>query len=821
LPPFSRYGQTPFMWLSRAVRMLSVLFLWHSGPLGAAQAQQSPSVVKQIDATMAEGRKLRGAGRFAEAIEKFTSAAHAAHEIEDADREAIALRESSACHVFLFHYRDALALAQTAQILAIRAKDNTEAGADAMIECTIYRGLGDLPLAGKESQEAIRLLADTPRRDFYSKALVNQAILEMQEGRSAQASEWANRAVEAAHQANLGRDEGFAWDIAGLVFLENKQLPEAEKAFHKAVAIRTDLKDNDSLAVTHEHLAELELGRHNYVGALKWIDQAFAAHSPAFQVNAQYYPVHVRAEILLGLGRTHDALTEFRRAVELASDWRSEALPGDVTSTLTVAQLHEVYEDYAELAATIALRTHDSGLARSGLEVLAENRAASLREQLTLSYDQNLRLPPEYFELVSELQKQQARVTLGEKSQEHEAKLREIRLRLSDLENKIGLKVLNVASQREKNPHKNSLRSIQTRLSTSEVLLSFCLGKQRSFVWAVTGDDVSLYELPDETTIGQQAKAFTIAARMGQDTGGPGRVLSQTLFGQLSAAVRQKRDWLLTGDGALLEGVPFSALPAPAGENGFLSPARSLRLVPSELLLLQPKASAPAPLFVGVADPVYNLADSRRTAGLALVPAKHTGSVTSLARLVSSDREVRTAARMSGVPDTELLTGLHASGDALRQAAAKRPELVHFAVHVVSPDARPQEAALALSLTSDSVPELLTPEAIASYRVPGSLVVMSGCDSEQGKAVPSAGLIGLSRAWLLAGAVAVVVSAWPTPDDAGQFFSAFYSHLQKQTGPLAKRASIALKEAQSDMQRGGGYRSLPSLWAAYSIISKE
>jgi CHAT domain-containing protein len=810
------------MWLSKAVRMLSVLYLWHSGLLGAAQAQQSSSLVKQIDATIAEGTKLRGTGQFAQAIEKFTSAARAAHEIADADREAVALRGSSTCQLFLFHYRDALALAQASQVLAIRAKDNTEAGNAAMIECTIYRGLGDLALAEKESEEAIRLLANSPRRDFYSKALLNQAVLEMQEGRSAQASEWANRAVEVAHQANLGPGEGFAWDIAGLVFLENKQLPEAEKAFNKAVAIRTALKDSDSLAVTHEHLAELELGRHNYVGALKWIDQAFAAHSPAFKVNAQYYPVHVRAEILLGLGRTHDALSEFRRAVELASDWRSEALPGDVTSTLTVAQLHEVYEDYAELAATIALRTHDSGLARSGLEALAENRAASLREQLTLSFDQNLRLPPDYFELVSELQKEQARVTLGEKSQEHEAKLREIRLRLSDLENKIGLKVLNVASQQEKNPHKNSLRSIQTRLSTSEVLLSFCLGKQKSFVWAVTGDDVSLYELPDETTIGQQAKAFTMAARSGQDTGGPGRVLNQTLFGQLSPGVRQKRDWLLTGDGALLEGVPFSALPALPGEAGFLSSARSIRLLPSELLLLQPKAATPAPLFVGVADPIYNLADSRRAAAaLPLVAARHTGSITSLARLASSDREVKTAARMSGVPDAELLTGLHASGEALRQAAAKRPELVHFAVHVVSPDARPQEAALALSLTSDGVPELLTAEAIASYRVPGSLVVMSGCDSEQGKAVPSAGLIGLSRAWLLAGAAAVIVSAWPTPDDAGQFFSAFYFHLQKQTGPLAKRAAIALKEAQLDMQRGGGYRSSPSLWAAYSIISKE
>src|ERR1700685_1299320 len=583
----------------------------HSGLLGAAQSQRDPPLVQKLDATMAEGKTLRAAGDFAQAIQKFTSAAHWAHNLADLNREAAALRESSACHVSLFQYREALELAQASRALASQVKDDTAAGAAAMVLCSIYSLLGDIAQAEKESEYSIRELANTSRIDFLAKALLNQAMLDMSERRSAQAAQWANRAVEAAHKANLSPIEGIAWDISGLVLLETKQLPEAEKAFDKAVAIRTALNDTDSLAVTHEHLAELELKKGNYSAALKFIDQAFAAHSPSFKMNAQYYPVHVRAQILLGLGRTHDALLEFRHAVDLASEWRSGALPGDVTGTLTVAQLHEVYEDYAELAATLALKNHDLTLTRAGLEALTENRAASLREQLTLSLDQDLRLPPEYFELVSTLQREQANVTLGEKPQEHEAKLREIRLQLSDLENKIGLKLLDDPQHQEKNPHKNSLRSIQARLSGTEVLLSFCLGKHLSYVWAVTGDDVNLYELPDESAIGAQAKAFTNAARAGQDTTGSGRVLSQTLFGQLNAAVWRKHDWLIAADGALLDGVPFSALPGRGGESTPLSATRSVRLLPSELLLLQPKTPAPAPVFVGIADPVYNLADSR------------------------------------------------------------------------------------------------------------------------------------------------------------------------------------------------------------------
>ena len=611
-----------------------------------------------------------------------------------------------------------------------------------------------------------------------------------------------------------------ARDLDGIVLVLGNHLTEGEQALSKAAAIQTGIHDTDHLAVTHEHFAELELRKHNYASALKYIDQAFAANTPYFKRNAQYYPIHVRAQILLGLGRTSEALAEFKRAADSATEWRSNALPGDVTGTFTVAQLHEVYQDYAELAATLALKNHDAALTRSAFEALAENRAASLREQLALSLDKNLRLPPEYFELVSALQKEQAKVTLGEKPQEHEAKLREIRVQLDDLENRIGLKVVDNSPAREKKPYKNSLRSIQSRLGANEVLLSFSLGEHKSFVWAVTGDDVNLHPLPDQAAISEQAKAFASAARDNRDAAVPGRTLSQTLFGQLSPAICKKRDWLITADGALLNGIPFSALPDPGSALAPLSAAHTLRLLPSALLLLQPPAAPSAPVFVGIADPVYNYADPRRS-GLPLTPAAHTSAAVTLARLAGGDREVKAAAKQSGFAETDLLTGARATGDTLRQTVARQPSVLHFAVHVVSPPGRPQEAALALSLTSDGMPELLTSEGIASYRVPGSLVVMSGCNSEQGKTLPSAGLLGLSRAWLLAGAAAVVVSAWPTPDDSGQFFSAFYAHMRTQSGPIAQRAAAALREAQLDMQRGTGYRTAPSFWAAYSVISKE
>ncbi|HTU43957.1 MAG TPA: hypothetical protein VMF91_02775 [Bryobacteraceae bacterium] len=382
---------------------------------------------------MAKGRKLRAAGDFAQAILNFTIAARRAHEIADLDREAVALRESSACYASLYQYHNAVELARRSRALALQANDHTSAGEASLILSSIYRLLGNLALAENQSDYAVRELADTPRRDFLAKALLSRGTLEMQEGKDTQALNSINRAISVAHEASMVPVEGVAWDFTGLLLLNQGNLPDAEKALSKAAGIQTSLHDTDSLAVTHEHLAELEFRKGSYAAALKFIDQAFAADAPSFKINPEYYPVHVRAQILLGLGRTHDALLEFQHAVNLASEWRSGALPGDVTSTLTAAQLHEVYEDYTELAALFAFKNHDSALARDALQELAENRASSLREQLSLSLDQNLRLPPEYFELLSELQKEQASVTFGDKPQEHEAKLREIRLQLSNL----------------------------------------------------------------------------------------------------------------------------------------------------------------------------------------------------------------------------------------------------------------------------------------------------------------------------------------------------------------------------------------------------
>ncbi len=784
-------------------------------------AASPPLQVSSFDSAIIEGKKLKDAGRLEEALRAFQRAHAAVQAVGDLDRQAIALIWSGFCETKLFRYRAAVESWEAAAQIALRANDETRAGIAASNIAQVYSVLGDFALAERKQKQAIELLDRSSRPDAQAQAWLWYAYIQMHEGKVSEARRSSDQAIAVAKSAHLASVEAEAWDYLGTSLLATGRIAEAETPLSNAYLIRERIHNKDRLALSLEHRAELELQKRQYEAALKDVDDALAL-GLLLKAGAKYYPLHVRGQILLGLGRQSEALSELHRAVEAATTWRRSAMPGDASGTETVAYLHDVYQDYAELAAELALERHQPELSRQAFEALAENRAASLREQLTLSLSQSSTLPPRYFELLSEFQRAQAHVTLGESSAVNVTKLEELRLEISNLEDQISLNDENVAAAEEKNPLQNSLSNIQLRLGKSDVLLSFSLGKKKSFLWVITGDNVNLYPLPAESDIAAKAKTFSDSLQFRQNDHSAALSLSQDLLGKLTPAVWHKRDWLITADGALLSGMPFAALPdlTSVDRKDPLIANHTLRSLPSELLLLSCHTATPQKRFVGVADPIYNLADSRRVPNVTLLQTAE--ERTALGRLVGSDREIKDAAKQSGLPQVQILTGSEATADALRQALRKTPEVLHFAVHVVSPQGEPQQAALALSLTKENMPELLTRQGIAAYRIPGSLVVMSGCSSEQGRTVPSAGLIGLSRAWLLAGAAAVVVSAWPTPDDSGRFFSVFYSYLHaSKSGSLSSRAAAALAQTQLQMQRSNGSRNSPSLWAAYSIVSKE
>ncbi len=811
----------------RAVRRFLPLFcVFQFGLIGGTQEGPSATDSATIEHLLKRGQELEKAAQYESALAVLDQITR--RETSDANQlsKAKALVLRGICEIHLFHYRAALTSLQSARDLSIRLHDETVAGAAAANVSVVFAQLGDFALAEKHARQSVDLLARSTRRDSLALAFLNCANIEWDNGAREDGEKSYRKGIAVAQNAGLRDTEAKLWDNFGTSLLLTGETSKAKEALDNAQRLELETNDWAVLAVTEEHQAELELKMGHYESALRRIDRAFSLPSAYFKTSPQYYPLHIRGLILRKLGRSSEALVQLRRAVDSAGQWRKFALPGDGTSTRTVAYLHDVYHDYSELAAEIAIQRHDNHLAREALGVLAENRAASLREQIAASLGREFRLPPDYYQLISEIQKLQSTVTLSESTSTEESKLRSLRLDLRILDNSMGLERASLSQGLQKISRSASISAIQQKLGSTEALLAFGLGNNESFLWALTRDHIELCKLPAEEVLGRQASAFSDAVRTGRNTSAPGKSLSKELFSKLDSDVVQKPNWLIVADGVLLEGIPWAALPEnlPAPQTSPLIARHTLRLLPSELLLLRTETNPASSRFIGVADPIYSIADRRSMQrGEPHFSAGQLGEgLFSLSQLPGSHKEVRRAAMLSGMSDSELLIGTRASGVTLLAALRKKPQILHFAVHVVSPQGHPEQAALALSLTKDNIPELLTPEAVPEYHVPGALVVLDGCTSDAGERIPSAGLIGLSRAWLVAGASAVIVSTWPMPESSGRLFDSFYTHFSSlgTIKSLSQRTASALQAAQRDLDHDTGHpANSAAVWAGYSIIS--
>ncbi len=107
---------------------------------------------------------------------------------------------------------------------------------------------------------------------------------------------------------------------------------------------------------------------------------------------------------------------------------------------------------------------------------------------------------------------------------------------------------------------------------------------------------------------------------------------------------------------------------------------------------------------------------------------------------------------------------------------------------------------------------MLMADEIAQASIGADLVVMSACDSGRG-AINDDGVIGLSRAWMAAGAPSVVVSLWSIPDEPTRdLMVEFYRRLAAGSGKAeALRGAMLATRAQ--------YPS-PVNWAAFVLLGE-
>lgn len=165
------------------------------------------------------------------------------------------------------------------------------------------------------------------------------------------------------------------------------------------------------------------------------------------------------------------------------------------------------------------------------------------------------------------------------------------------------------------------------------------------------------------------------------------------------------------------------------------------------------------------------------------------------------------------------MTGSGATRAAFLAQIARPVSAIHLATHVLVPEDRRESGSIVFGLSTthpagQESPQFLSTPEITALHVPGALVVMSGCSTGLDDPKAGAGLLGLTRAWLMAGATAVITTGWPVEDSSGEIFARFYGFLA--SGDRGDPAS-ALQHSQIEMIRSGRWLASPSYWASYEV----
>lgn len=764
----------------------------------------------------ARGTQHFQAGRFEQARADYEAGYRAAL---TGGQTAAAIRfkvNVGSCRFAASEYQEAVVEFLEARRLAREAGDRVGLGAISINLSGIYLQLGDAASASWAAEEGLRDIERISKLPYRAKLLVQLANTRA----------WSRGLDEAllvfadsiAEADRVGDDSllALAFEYLGTHSLRLGLLEQAEQAYLRAYWVRRMLKP-DEVHNSHANLGRLRLAQGDPASAARLFDLAIGGDARMPSLVQMWTLYYGRGKAKMAQGRLEEALEDFATAVDLAQRWRADAVAADALRIRTDVGLHEIYGAYVEAGNRLALGGGGAALARQTFAVAERNRAASLRERWNNSDDLRRRLPAEYWPVLGQLQSAEA-AALRNPASPAAASAHQLRLRLIEMEAAGGVPQL-PDSQAGAGDFS---RAVQGALSPSEALFSFQLDERESYLWGVTREEFRLCPLASRSALAPLIARFQESVRLGRpDATETGRELYTRLFGRVPASMVSKPSWILVLDDALFEAPLAASVTALRGRQPvYLAESHSLLVIPGAAALLGPRPVPSVPgrwRFVGVADPVYNRADPRWRRSLPVSPEATSSEVVAweLPRLVASAAEIRGCSRLWHAPESVLLEGPAASRARLTEALRGRPAVLHLAAHVLSIPDHPDRAMIALSLRPPGVPELLTSSEIPALGA-ARLVVLSGCSSAAGDALPGAGLIGLTRAWLAAGAERVVASLWPTPDDFGEIFLSFYRHISLDP----RQAAEALRKAQLQMLESGGWRSAPSYWAAYVVTGK-
>ena len=370
-------------------------------------------------------------------------------------------------------------------------------------------------------------------------------------------------------------------------------------------------------------------------------------------------------------------------------------------------------------------------------------------------------------------------------------------------------------------------------------VLFYWLAEQQSYLWAITPQKTSLFTLPPgseiEAAVERYRKALGGPQEVLESADQDGRWLYRTLIAPAQELLKKDAKVFVIPDGSLnnlnfetlLVSGPTLSGPMPS-EPGL-----------SEQKLSEPKlrywiedvtiANASSLRVLGASRGSERKNKEKRDRGLLLV-GNSIAPNDKYPELPKAAAQMESVARHFPAAEQRIFTRDQATPAAYLASSPEQFSYIHFVAHGTASRLSPLDSAIVLSkiVLSKTVLSKTAPAEgnaednsfklyardIIRRPLRADLVTISACYGAGERAYSGEGLVGLSWAFLRAGAHNVVAALWEATDaSTEQLMDKFYDELDKGAGPDA-----ALRTAKLSLLRGGGFHN-PFYWAPFQLYA--
>jgi len=700
--------------------------------------------------------------------------------------------------------------------------------------------------------------------------LTNIANIYLNMGDHSKALNYYHQALDIHRKTGSKSGEGITLSNIALVYSEQKDYSQASEVYQKALQIAQETGDKraeanrlNNLANSYTHLGNFRKARTLYDEAL-----TLAKELGTREIEANVY--RDRAYMFDRAQEYSRAQESFLKAISIGQEigysqktWLAHAGLASVYEKQNIdqeawEQYTKAIEDIESMRSQIQLEEHKSGFLSDKFEVYISlvNLLFDLHQgQPSKGFGEQAYYVAEKAKaraFLDSLQEGKANLSsklspeIKEEEKEHLSRIAGIQTELikphvTDKKREKLFKELEAAEEDHLNlvqrirsaspvyaqivyPEPHRLENIQKiLLDTETAILEYLVGEKESFLFFVTRGDFSVHRLSGSKDLEERVKNYSNLLKTGIDRDfqafSAGEKLYQELIGPVESRFGSIKRLIIMPDGNL-NFLPFEALVRPAKDvfSRYLAQDYRISYAPSATalsnLLERKDLIGRRKDLLAFADPVYGTAASSENIGNpnTILREFYLEQGFDFSPLKYSAEEVRQISKLIKKKTRDIYTGEGANEEKIKSRDLKDYKIIHFATHGFIDEQVPLRSSLLLTLDEDPAEDgFFQAREIYNTDLNAKLVVLSACQTGRGKLMRGEGVMGLSRAFLYAGAESVVASLWSVNDQATSVFMKYFYRGLSQG--LTKEE--ALQKAKLDMIESG-YKH-PFFWAPFIL----